>query len=691
MADDASTQVQADLNKTLGDLNSSLGPLAQLPTSISVINGKIGDLGEALTSLKSAIGDINPNIKAAINDSTFIKEVRELTNKTADLIEETNDANTRADLEQQSRENYIQALDAQTKAMNALKADNENRLKYDKEQAEKKAKKDAEIEAKEKRAEEIKAKNEKLSKLEKKFSEGESGGYLSKLTGINAGGAGYIAAKDRITQNIDNLKIAGKDPKDLGVLEKLLKATGASKYTDKALDKFGKFQQKNLERDMPEEAKQYKKLERGRKKQAAIEEYEKVRPEGDLGGVAKAEFKLKKGYSKFTDKNGVDKFRGPGGKIVNEESAIDKRFKEPEIKVPKKTGDEAAKVSAEEKKDISEAPVVDFTKKSKEETAEKGESKAKERNEVEIIGISPDVAKTLADSIASALKDVLGEEEDKAEAGETVNALNSETTSAAGSVEKPEAKNYRRKSRKQIEKEVEKEEMNRPPEVKAGAKLLAEQGGKVAGTAGEAIAEGGEGVIASLAGAALAEGGTAEQGEPTIVGEKGPELFVPKTEGKVTPNSELRSMARKASSVKGTSAIQKAADGVNTTNISNKSNSSNVTGSSVTENVAQSQTDVSAAPNEALNTVAGSAPVTNSISNTGPSSDILNSISQTLQEISNKLSVNATGEGSKGGGGSALMSTTAATQVYNITATGNPITNSRLKTDNIMYSRRIAN
>jgi len=687
MADDASTQVQADLNKTLGDLNSSLGPLAQLPTSISVINGKIGDLGEALTSLKSAIGDINPNIKAAINDSTFIKEVRELTNKTADLIEETNDANTRADLEQQSREDYIQALNAQTEAMKALKADNENRLNYDKEQAEKKAKKDAEIEAKQKRDEEIKAKNEKLSKLEKKFSEGESGGYLSKLTGINAGGAGYIAAKDRITQNIDNLKIAGKDPKDLGVLEKLLKATGASKYTDKALDKFGKFQQKNLERDMPEEAKQYKKLERERKKQVAIEEYEKVRPEGDLGGVAKAEFKLKKGYSKFTDKNGVDKFRGPGGKIVNEESAIDKRFKEPEIVAPKKAKAEAAKVSAEEKKDISKAPVVDFSKKSKEETAEKGEGKTKERNEVEIIGISPDVAKTLADSIANALKDVLGEEEDKAEAGETVNAPNTETVPATESVEKPEAKKPRRKSKKQIEKE----EMNRPPEVKAGAKLLAEQGGKVAGTAGEAVAEGGEGVFASLAGAALAEGGTAEQGEPTIVGEKGPELFVPKTEGKVTPNSELRSMARKVSSVKGTSAIQKAADGVNTTNISNKSNSSNVTGSSVTENVAQSQTNVSATPNEALNTVAGSAPVTNNISNTGPSSDILNSISQTLQEISNKLSVNATGEGSKGGGGSALMSTTAATQVYNITATGNPITNSRLKTDNIMYSRRIAN
>jgi hypothetical protein len=671
MADEASTQVLADLNKTLGDLNSSLGPLAQLPTSISVINGKIGDLGEALTSLKSAIGDINPNIKAAINDSAFISEVRALTNKTTDLIEETNDANTRADLEQQSRENYIQALDAQTKAMNALKADNENRLKYDKEQAEKKAKKDAEIEAKEKRAEEIEAKNEKLSKLEKKFSKGESGGYLSKLTGINAGGAGYIAAKDRITKNIDNLKIADKKPKDLGVLEKLLKATGASKYTDKALDKFGKFQQKNLERDMPEEAKQYKKLERERKKQAAIEDYEDVRPEGDLGGVAKAEFKLKKGYSKFTDKNGVDKYRGPGGKIVNEESAIDKRFKEPEIKVPKKPGDEATKVLVEGKKDINNVPVVDFPEKSKEKNTEKGEGKTKERNEVEIIGISPDVAKTLADSIASALKNILREKKDETEAGENVNAPNSKTTSAATgeTVNTPTPKGT-------------------PAAVEAGAKLIAKGAANPQENTATNIVEK---VVETVAVGAAAEGGTAEQGEPTIVGEKGPELFVPKTEGKVTPNSELKSMARKASSVKGTSAIQKAADGVNTTNISNKNDSSNITGSSVTENVAQSQTNVSAAPNEALNTVAGSAPVTNNISNTGPSSDILNSISQTLQEISNKLSVAATGEGSKGGGGSALMSTTAATQVYNITATGNPITNSRLKTDNIMYSRRIAN
>ena len=47
----------------------------------------------------------------------------------------------------------------------------------------------------------------------------------------------------------------------------------------------------------------------------------------------------------------------------------------------------------------------------------------------------------------------------------------------------------------------------------------------------------------------LAKGGPAQQGKPYIVGEKGPELFVPRTSGQVVPNDELAGMAAgKASS-----------------------------------------------------------------------------------------------------------------------------------------------
>jgi phage-related minor tail protein len=37
----------------------------------------------------------------------------------------------------------------------------------------------------------------------------------------------------------------------------------------------------------------------------------------------------------------------------------------------------------------------------------------------------------------------------------------------------------------------------------------------------------------------LAEGGPAEKGKPYMVGEKGPELFVPKAAGTVIPNDKL--------------------------------------------------------------------------------------------------------------------------------------------------------
>ena len=148
-------------------------------------------------------------------------------------------------------------------------------------------------------------------------------------------------------------------------------------------------------------------------------------------------------------------------------------------------------------------------------------------------------------------------------------------------------------------------------------------------------------------------------------------------------------MSRRASSVKSTSAIQRAADGPSNTNISNN-NLSNVTGSSVTENIAQNQTSVSASSSEALNTVATTAPTLKPVLNNAPSNDMLLSISQTLQEISNKLANNIVKE-SSGGGMSTLASNNTSSQMINIIASGNPITNSRLKTDSMMYSRRAAN
>ena len=670
-----------DLKKTLNDLNASLGSLAQLPTSISILNGKVGDLGEALVNLKAAIGDINPNIKAAINDSQFVKEVKALTEKVSSLVEETNDANARAALEQESREKYTEALNSQTKAMNELKKTNEDKLNYDKEQQEKEAKKEEAVKAKEKKTEELEKKNEKLTKQEGKFTEGESGGYLSKLTGINASGKGYIAAKDRITENIDNLKIKGKDPAELGLVERLLKATGASKYTDKALDRFGAFQQKNLDKEMPEEAKQYKKLQRERKKLDAIAENEETRPEGDLGELAKAEFRLKKGFNRITDKNGVEKIQGPNGKFVSEESAIDKRFKRPEIISSSEINNKKnTRVDADVINKQSESDKYNATDSNKEKSGLASSGKSKERVEVEIIGINSEVAKTLADSIANVLKSILEDQND------ITNVVNKEGVPVNKVSES---------TKKQEDSNADVNPVILPGLTKAPAPAAApiaqpprepssnKENPEIISSLVELV-----GGAAPLIGGA-ADGGTIEARAPTIVGERGPELFTPSTQGKVTPNSELRDMSRRASSVKSTSAIQRAADGPSNTNISNN-NLSNVTGSSVTENIAQNQTSVSASSSEALNTVATTAPTLKPVLNNAPSNDMLLSISQTLQEISNKLANNIVKE-SSGGGMSTLASNNTSSQMINIIASGNPITNSRLKTDSMMYSRRAAN
>ena len=49
----------------------------------------------------------------------------------------------------------------------------------------------------------------------------------------------------------------------------------------------------------------------------------------------------------------------------------------------------------------------------------------------------------------------------------------------------------------------------------------------------------GGGILGFLSGGLLANGGTAAGGKSFIVGEKGPELFVPRSTGTVVPNNKL--------------------------------------------------------------------------------------------------------------------------------------------------------
>lgn len=64
-------------------------------------------------------------------------------------------------------------------------------------------------------------------------------------------------------------------------------------------------------------------------------------------------------------------------------------------------------------------------------------------------------------------------------------------------------------------------------------------GGGAGGGAGGTASSGG--ILASLASAFLADGGRARRGTPYVVGEEGPELFVPANSGTVVPNDALAS------------------------------------------------------------------------------------------------------------------------------------------------------
>jgi hypothetical protein len=680
------------LNKTLSNLSTSVGPL---PTSLSLVDNKVESLGESIKKLNTAIGKIKPNKDVetfieALDKSKAMKDI-------SSLIDATEGANQRAELEQDSRTQYIDALKTQTEEIKKLQKTNNDRLEYDKQQEENKKKEktlQAALPKQEKSTGNIYEDNSAFQVIDKKLSSIDE-----KIKEFEKGkGKGYTAAKERINKNIEKFKIEGKDPAELGALEKILKVTGASKYTDKFLDKVGKAQQKDLDKLMPKQAREYKKLQREKKKltksqegvESAIEKTV-LGPEGNLEGVAAAETE----------------------KILKRK-----------------------KLTPEEKAAIAKAPVVDFSEKKQtpltpeeqkrrdefekqamaEEMGQPTKEEKKEatgRIEVEIVDINDEVIKALSGEIANAIKDVLEEEEvDKnAKDQQKQDEIKAEKNQLPETLKTPE---QIKEEEKRLARNARSERAlaaKRAGAGGAGTGTGAGAGGAGTGTgagaggagtgAGTGAGGAGEGAVLNAAAAGnaaetaavtalegvLAEGGPANKKDTYLVGERGPELFTPNTDGKVIPNSELKTMLGKKGGVKGTSALQQAAEGPkNTTNVTNTTMDGDVTGTSVTENVAQSNTNISAEPSEALKTVA-STPTTVTNSTQADNSDMLTAINQTLREISDKLSITPTATNNGGG----VLANNSTVHTYNITTQGNPITNSRMKTDNMMYARRAAN
>ena len=156
--------------------------------------------------------------------------------------------------------------------------------------------------------------------------------------------------------------------------------------------------------------------------------------------------------------------------------------------------------------------------------------------------------------------------------------------------------------------------------------------------------------------ALLAKGGEVDESKPIIVGEEGPELFVPSSNGNIIPNDKLGSVA-------GTSATQRAA--------------------SFNQNKVKSNNNkVEASPSNTLSYIS------NTSTTETDSNDLLQTINQTLMDISSKLVISNDKPSSSSVNSTVTAGGTNNSSTITVNAVGNPITNARLKTDNMLYIRR---
>ena len=152
---------------------------------------------------------------------------------------------------------------------------------------------------------------------------------------------------------------------------------------------------------------------------------------------------------------------------------------------------------------------------------------------------------------------------------------------------------------------------------------------------------------------AYADGGTVKQEQPIVVGEKGPEVFVPQTDGVIVSNDKVTE-----NTVTSVPAIEK-----------------------LTDMLAK----ITPSPSEKLAFISNTPSTINNDFN-----DLLRSMNHTLTDINSKLEhkeVEST-KALAGAIGMANSSNSSSSNTINIISQGNPITNSRLRVDNFLYNRR---
>ena len=140
-----------------------------------------------------------------------------------------------------------------------------------------------------------------------------------------------------------------------------------------------------------------------------------------------------------------------------------------------------------------------------------------------------------------------------------------------------------------------------------------------------------------------------------LVGEEGPEIFVPESTGNIIPNNLLTSKEK------------------------------DTTNPAAVEKITSLLTQVISLPSEKL------AAISNTTNIGDSSSSMLQTMNKTLLDISDKLDIkNNTNNDQHPSKLTGLMnsSNNSSSNTINIISQGNPITNSRLRIDNFLYNRR---
>jgi len=643
------------LNESIDTLNTTIesfgNSIAQLPGNIAKQN---------VSELERVLNTITNNVSTALNQSKLVDTIGKLSSAIEAGKPETNEK----DKSDESKEEET----LQKQILAAILSGNELTQKQLDEQQ-----KIKEIESK--FAEKIEKLNETLEQSKQALRETDYSEEVSTVKGkyspfkfSKAKNKGILGGIPGFAEGWDNL-IKEKEKNEISKIE--------NKYPEVAKIRENEKEIKALERQKNSEIKE------------ALNVLPKQQEIPSLAVQAKvSEVEQKAGEQRLQDALNEEKTKKDDRQLeLLPNSSLDNVVITPELE--EKNRDAVAK---------QQQQIVNIIEAAKQKQNESVGTSDKNKNpesgaesEITIVDIKPDAIEKLAEKIGEKLADAINsnnlqEREEQAElAASGIEGLNENeiTTEKLTNNSNPPVEQSQPIGPvlPQIKEGFERIEMSngqvRYREVES-KKFVSIEEATIAGTvfrenvnADTLIEPGGEGIPKK------AEGGEVYNGEPVVVGEQGPELFIPENKGQIITNENFKSSTESQTNIiKGISAIQKTASSLQT-NLNN-----------TTSNLNKIQGDVLANTSSVLENISNTATQIQDNS----SSELLKNMCMSLHDISEKLDINNNQNNS--GNSNAINSNSTSSSnstTFNITTTGNPITNSRLRTDSMMNFRRSIN